>query len=223
MNSINNFTEKTILTNGKGATKPPKQILDNIWAFPPNRDILGGTAYFIMSHEGNILIDCPAYHEDNLQFLQQQGGVKYLFLTNRDGISKYIKQITQALNCQLVIQEQELYLLPGRRAHSFEAQYQLTSECELIWTCGYSPGSSCLYYQPLGGILFSGRHLLPNKNGKPAPLLLKKTFHWRRQLRHSELIYQRLEKSGLKYICPGANTGLLRGQGYFPVTEKVES
>lgn len=42
--------------------KPPRPILSRIFAFAPNRDSLGGTAYFIAQETGNILIDCPAWH-----------------------------------------------------------------------------------------------------------------------------------------------------------------
>ena len=32
--------------------KPPKAILNSLIAFPPNRDTLGGTSYFILRNEG---------------------------------------------------------------------------------------------------------------------------------------------------------------------------
>ncbi|AFZ46985.1 hypothetical protein Cyast_1014 [Cyanobacterium stanieri PCC 7202] len=217
MTPINNSTEKDQQTTKIATPKPPKLILDNIWAFPPNREILGGTSYLITNPSGNILIDSPPWHPQNIEFLQQQGGVKYLFVTNRDGISKHIGKIKQEFNCQLISQEQEVYLLPNLDAIAFEDEYSLTEHCQLIWTSGYSPGSSCLYYQGNGGVLFSGRHLLPTKEGKVAPLKLKKTFHWRRQQLNAQKVFDKIAPNPLAYICPGGSTGYLRGRGYVMV------
>lgn len=193
--------------------KPPKSIFNNIFAFPPNRDTLGGTSYLLIHPQGNILIDCPPWHNLNRQFCLDNGGVKYLFFTQRDGISKYVRLIQEELQCDLLIQEQEAYLLPNLNPIIFNDRYQIYDDCEVIWTSGYSPGSSCLYYNYEGGILFSGRHLLPTKEGI-TPLKLKKTFHWRRQLRNVNLLVDRFSDATLNYICPGANTGYLRGQGF---------
>ena len=60
------------------------QILDNIFAFAPNKDTLGGTAYLLIHPLGNILIDCPPWQELNRQFCLAQGEVKHLFFTSRN-------------------------------------------------------------------------------------------------------------------------------------------
>jgi glyoxylase-like metal-dependent hydrolase (beta-lactamase superfamily II) len=82
-----------------------------------------------------------------------------------------------------------------------------------IWTPGHSTGSSCLYWQQHGGVLFTGRHLLPDQQGNPIPLRLEKTFHWFRQLESVAQLRDRFSQDTLNYICPGANTGFLRGKG----------
>ncbi len=85
-------------------TKPPRAVFpnevpsggslrsdftqENIFAFPPNRDTLGGTSYFIVRNEGNILIDCPALDQTNQDFLEAHGGVRWFFLTHRGAIGK---------------------------------------------------------------------------------------------------------------------------------------
>ncbi len=216
MNPISNSTEKNTSSSNtlKTHVKSPRLILDNIFIFPPNRETLGGTSYLIIHPQGNILIDTPSWQEINYQFCQQQGGIKYLFLTQRDGISKAVKDIQSDFNCQLIIQEQEAYLLPNQNVISFENEYQLNDDCTLIWTAGYSPGSACLYYKKDGGVLFSGRHLLPIKEGKISPLKLKKTFHWRRQLKNVKLLCDRFSEENLSYICPSGNIGYLRGKKY---------
>jgi len=191
--------------------KPPRAVFDNIFAFPPNRDTLGGTAYLIVENEGNILLDCPAWDEANQNFLRSSGGVRWLFITHRGGIGK-TRQIQQTFECGVLIQEQEAYLLPGLRVTTFGHEFALSPSSEAIWTPGHSPGSSCLYYVGEGGVLFSGRHLLPNQLGEPVPLRTAKTFHWPRQLKSVQLLLDRFTPETLEYICPGANTGFLRGR-----------
>ncbi|MEB3308846.1 MAG: MBL fold metallo-hydrolase [Snowella sp.] len=193
--------------------KRPRLILEDVYAFPPNREILGGTSYFIVNKGGNILVDCPVWESGNQQFCTEQGGVKWLFLTHRGGISPVIQTIQQNLQCEVIIQEQESYLLPNITVNSFEQELELSSEIRLIWTSGHSPGSACLYWQSQGGILFTGRHLLPDQQGNPTPLRLSKTFHWGRQLANIEQICDRFSAQTLTYLCPGANTGFLRGKG----------
>ncbi|AFY49729.1 Zn-dependent hydrolase, glyoxylase [Nostoc sp. PCC 7524] len=192
-------------------TKSPRVVLQNIFAFPPNRDTLGGTSYFIVRNEGNILIDCPALDQINQDFLRSHGGVRWLFLTHRGAIGK-TAEIQQNFGCEVVIQEQEAYLLPGLTVTTFTQELILDDKTKVIWTPGHSPGSSCLYYSELGGILFSGRHLVPNQQGEPVPLRTAKTFHWPRQIKSLQALLENFTPETLQYICPGANTGFLRGK-----------
>ncbi|MBV8885760.1 MAG: MBL fold metallo-hydrolase, partial [Chroococcidiopsidaceae cyanobacterium CP_BM_RX_35] len=117
---------------------------NNTFAFPPNRDTLGGTSYLIVRNEGNILLDCPAWDETNQQFLQTAGGVRWLFISHRGGIGK-IKEIQSTFEkCEILIQEQEAYLLPGLKLTKFWQDFSINSCSRIIWTPGHSPGSSCL-------------------------------------------------------------------------------
>jgi glyoxylase-like metal-dependent hydrolase (beta-lactamase superfamily II) len=200
--------------------KPPRLIFEGIFAFPPNRDTLGGTAYLIVGSvtpepsrtPENLLIDCPAWNSVNQEFLQQQGGVRWLFLTHRGAIAK-AREIQQVFGCEIVIQEQEAYLLPGLTVTPFQQQLVLSPQTQAIWTAGHSPGSACLHSTAHGGILFTGRHLLPNAQGEPVPLRIAKTFHWPRQIQSLQRLRDRFTPQTLRYICPGANTGFLRGKG----------
>lgn len=193
------------------ATKPPRSVFETVFAFPPNRDIAGGTAYLILEADGNILVDCPAWDDATRSFLQQQGGVRWLFLTHRGAIGK-VKSIQQETGCEVLIQEQEAYLLPQMQITTFQQEFRLSPTSLAIWTPGYSPGSACLYHDRNGGILFTGRHLLPNQQGNPVPLRIAKTFHWLRQLRSLAALRDRFTPDTLQFLCPGANTGFLRGQ-----------
>ncbi|MGA9378839.1 MAG: MBL fold metallo-hydrolase [Phormidium sp.] len=192
-------------------SKLARAVLDTISAFPPNRDTLGATAYLIVENQTHILVDCPAWDHENQQFLQDQGGVSWLIITHRGGIGK-VKEIQAAFGCQILIQEQEAYFLPDLEVTTFGQEFHLTPQTQVIWTPGHSPGSSCVYSDTQGGVLFSGRHLLPNQQGLPVPLRTSKTFHWRRQLRSVALLRDRFSPDTLNYLCPGANTGFLRGK-----------
>jgi glyoxylase-like metal-dependent hydrolase (beta-lactamase superfamily II) len=184
---------------------------NSIFAFPPNRDTLGATSYFIITNAGNVLIDCPALEQINQDFLSLHGGVKWFFISHRGAIGK-AAEYQQILNCEILIQEQEAYLLPGSTVTTFTDEFTLNATTQIIWTPGHSPGSSCLYYREFDGVLFSGRHLLPNQHGEPVPLRTSKTFHWPRQLKSVKLLSDRLTPQTLTYLCPGANTGYLRGK-----------
>lgn len=202
------------ITSSPSNDKLPRQILPEILAFTPNRDTLGATAYLIVNKIGNILFDCPAGNEVNQQFIQAQGGIKTLIISHRGGIGKNVQQIQQTWGCQVILQEQEAYLLPEVEVTSFAKSLTISPDLELIWTPGHSPGSSCLFSSQHGGILFTGRHLLPKSPTEITPLRTPKTFHWHRQLNSIAALRDRFNTDTLQYILPGANTGYLRGKGY---------
>jgi hypothetical protein len=193
-------------------SKPAQQVLDSIFAFSPNRETLGGTAYLIVGNPWNILVDCPAWTPENQDFIAAHGAIAQIVITHRRGIGLHLPQMQQALGCQIAIQEQEAYLLPHLSLTTFQQRLALSDHSLLLWTPGYSPGSACFYDQRQGGILFTGRHLLPNQQGNPVPLRTAKTFHWPRQIRSVELLRQTFTSETLRFICPGANTGFLRGR-----------
>ena len=196
--------------------KTPRMVFDSIFAFPPNRHTLGATAYFILENDlpdqaNNILIDCPAWEESTQQFIQDQGGVRWLFLTHRGGIGQ-VAEIQKALDCEVVIQEQEAYLMPRLSVTPFQHEFVFSQTSRAFWTPGHSPGCACLHYSKYGGVLFTGRHLLPNPQGQPAPLRVSKTFHWSRQLKNVQRLLDEFNPETLSYLCPGANSGFLRGK-----------
>jgi hypothetical protein len=208
------MTVESILTNvsSNRVSKAPRQILNDLFAFSPNRETLGGTAYFIKQNSGNILVDCPIWDQTTQDFITDQGGIRYLFFTHRGGIGQKVKEMQQIFKFEAVIQEQEAYLLPEIEVKTFRDKIILTEICQGIWTAGFSPGSACLYCDLEGGILFSGRHLLPDPTGEIKPIRTDKTFHWQRQLRNVEKINNLFNCTNLKYICPGGNTGFLKGK-----------
>jgi glyoxylase-like metal-dependent hydrolase (beta-lactamase superfamily II) len=200
--------------------KLPHLVLTDIFAFAPNRDTLGGTAYFIVNNAGNILVDAPAWHGVNYDFMTSHGGVKQLIVTHRGGLGQ-TATIAKHLGCEVIIQEQEAYLLPNLPVTTYHQELAVADHCQLIWTPGHSPGSACLYVPALGGVLFTGRHLLPDQAMNPVPLKSSKTFHWPRQQRHVAKLKEQFPIDQLHYILPGASSGLLRGQGYIDVHQQI--
>lgn len=195
--------------------------LPNIYASRPNREALGGTAYLVTRSPqapANILIDCPAYSDEVRDRLHELGGVRWLLLTHRTAIgvpaskTNAVTAIANEFNCEVIIQEQEAYLLPHLKLTTFQHDLKLTPEIRVIWTPGHSPGSSCLYVEMHGGILFTGRHLLPDAEGRPVPQRQTNTFHWPRQLRSVEKLLADIPAPAPAWICPGAKLGALRGK-----------
>ena len=188
-----------------------RPILPGLFAFRPNRGTLGGTAYFIQAggEQPSLLIDSPAYSQENLDFLEAQGGVTLSFITHRGAIGE-TKKFHRHFGCTVVLQEQEAYLVDVLRLQTFEKTWS-SSFLEALWTPGHSPGSSCLLWKAQGGVVFSGRHLLPDARGYPVPLKTQKTFHWPKQIQQVQALLD--QWPDFQYLCPGAGTGLLRGKG----------
>jgi hypothetical protein len=114
-------------------SKLPRRVFDDsemshplIFAFPPNRETLGGTAYLIVEKTGNLLVDCPAWNETNQTFIHEQGGVRTLLITHRGAIAN-VKIIQQTWDCDVVIQEQEAFLVPGVKTTPFHFEWQIDS------------------------------------------------------------------------------------------------
>jgi glyoxylase-like metal-dependent hydrolase (beta-lactamase superfamily II) len=205
------------VSESRPSNRAPRQLLDNVYAFPPNRATLGGTAYFIVEKDAegnpaNLLIDTPAWDAETAAFIADLGGVAAWVLTHRAGHGA-VATVQNTLQAPILVQEQEAYLLPEvPHLRQYHRSYQLREDAEVVWTPGYSPGSACVYYRRHGGILFSGRHLLPDPHGRITPLRFAKTFHWPRQLAQVQALQQRFTTDPLAYVCPGANTGFLRGR-----------
>ncbi len=133
-------------------TKPPHQLTSGLYRFPPNRDTLGGTAYLLTLKQGDsVLIDSPPWNDHIQGWLATRGTIRWLCLTHRGGHSPQLKAIQAQLGCQIIVQEQEAYLLPHLNACQFREALNITEDLTAVWTPGHSPGSSCYYRKGQGG------------------------------------------------------------------------
>lgn len=191
-----------------------REILPEVYAFRPNRESLGGTAYLIKHPAGNCLIDCPA--PEQLEGFTES--VRWLIVTHRSAIGTpaasqgCLAKAQAALQCEIIIHEQEAYLTPHLAVTPWHTDWPLAPGLNLIWTPGHSPGSCCVFLDRADGILFSGRHILPTLQGELGPQRQTKTFHWRRQLQSCLKLLDVIPAPAPAWLCPGGNTGYLRGE-----------
>ena len=47
------------MTTTLEAGRPPQQLRDDLWLFPPNRDSQGGSAWWLDLEPEPVLVDCP--------------------------------------------------------------------------------------------------------------------------------------------------------------------
>lgn len=202
----------TLLSADLESGRPARQVREGLWLFAPNRDTQGGSSWLLAGERGDLLIDCPAWTQANLELLCGRGGGGTIVLTSRGGHGR-TRRFQEALGWPVLVQEQEAYLLPGvEQLHSFGREHQLAETVRLLWTPGPTPGSCVLHHGGPGWDgLFCGRLLQPLAPGVLAPLRQRRTFHWRRQLASLERLRAWLPAGSPAWIACGGGLGALRG------------
>lgn len=198
--------------------RPPREVRPGLWLFAPNRDTQGGSAWWLEQPGPDgaqgVLIDCPAWTEANLAFLQARGS-GCLVLTGRQGHGR-TRRVQEALDWPVLVQEQEAYLLPGvQRLQTFSVELELAAGLRLLWTPGPTPGACVLLAEagaPADALLFCGRLLSPLAPGLAGPLRTSRSFHWRRWLLSLERLRAWLPPEAPGWLASGAGLGALRGE-----------
>ena len=191
--------------------RPPQPVQGGLWAFAPNRDCQGGTAWWLEHADGALLVDCPAYTAANLTFLRQRRPGR-LLLTSREGHGR-ARRFQEALGWPVLVQEQEAYLLPGvQQLETFGAEWALSERLRLLWTPGPTPGACVLHAMGEADVLFCGRLLSPTGPGAAAPLRTARSFHWGRWQRSLERLKAWLPQESPNWIASGAGLRALGGE-----------
>ncbi|MEB3265792.1 MAG: MBL fold metallo-hydrolase [Cyanobacteriota bacterium] len=195
--------------------RSPRLVSPGLWLFAPNRDCQGGSAWWLETPVGSVLVDCPAITEANLAFMAERAGVGgWIVLTGREGHGR-LGRLQPVLPWPVLVQEQEAYLLPGLAGLvPFGRELAPAPGLRLLWTPGPSPGSCVLHATtPLAGDgLFCGRLLVPLPGGGVGPLRSRRSFHWPRQLASIERLCRWLPAGSPAWIASGAGLGALRGE-----------
>jgi glyoxylase-like metal-dependent hydrolase (beta-lactamase superfamily II) len=197
-------------------------VQEGLWLFAPSRESQGGSAWWLERQGGagsGVLIDCPAFHDANLAFLQSRPSGR-IVLTGREGHGR-LRRFQEALGWPVHVQEQEAYLLPGvQQLIGFGRQAELEPGLQALWTPGPSPGAAVLLAEQ-ASILFCGRLLSPLAPGQAGPLRTRRSFHWSRWLCSLETLRDWLPPTQPQWLASGAGLGALRGEALVPSARLV--
>ena len=160
--------------------RPPQEVAEGLWVFAPNRESRGTVSWLLRTRTGPVLVDVPDITQANVALLSRQGDGR-IVLTHRTAHGA-LRRLVQHLGWQVWIQEQEAYLLPTMALQTFGQEQELGNDLALYWTPGPTPGSCCLHWRGQQSVLFCGRLLQPQSNGRVAPVRTAHTFHWGRLL-----------------------------------------
>lgn len=148
----------------------PRRLEDNVWVLghPAPRNY-GALAYFIELPGGGVLVDLPKPSEEMFHWLEQHGGVRWLFLTHRDHMQHHDEFAARFPGCRRVMaaadagaSDMEVKLGSGRGPVLLDgtplAQEALAdTELAVIPQPGHTRGTQCLLYR--GHFFFTGDHL----------------------------------------------------------------
>ena len=205
------------MTTALEAGRPPQQLRQDLWLFPPNKDCQGGSSWWLEAEPEPVLIDCPPLTQASLTALQELAGSRSprILLTSREGHGR-LRRVQERLGWPVLVQEQEAYLLPNvSPLDTFAADHATISGLQMLWTPGPTPGS-CVIYAPSAELLFCGRLLTPLAPGRLGPLRHGRTFHWPRQLASLERLRAWLPPEARPALASGAGLGALRGEHLVP-------
>ncbi len=122
----------------------------------------GGSSYFLENSGGNWLIDAPRYVEHLVRRFEEQGGIRYIFLTHRDDVAdadKYAKRF----RADRIIHRLELSAQPdAERVIDGIAPFDLAPGFLAIPTPGHTLGHCALLARER--FFFSRDHIWWSRN-----------------------------------------------------------
>ncbi len=117
----------------------------------------GGSSYFVAHPQGNWMIDSPRYLAPLVRFIEQHGGLRYLFLTHEDDVAE-ADRYARRFGATRIIHRADLAAQPGAEWVIDGVEPVAASpDVLIIPTPGHTPGSMALLHSQR--YLFSGDHL----------------------------------------------------------------
>ncbi len=172
--------------------------------------MVGGTlqkSWWLDCDPEPLLIDCPEVSAGTIESLKRLCGQRSpkIFLTNRE--AHYgVTHLSKVLGWQVLVQEQEAYLLPQiNTLQTFGEEHELSSNLKILWTPGPTPGSCVLHASDPWNVLFCGRLLIPTKSQKLSAFPNRSSFHRAR--------YHKSLQSLLDWIPLNSSPALASGVG----------
>jgi len=173
---------------------PPKEMLPDVFAFPPNPDSFGGISYLIAGEKSSFMVDVPEYIEQNIEFIHSRPIPEFIFLTHRDDVAD-AEMFRESFGSKLIIHKSEKYVINSPDI-TFSEYYDVGGT-RIIHTPGHSPGSSSLFFRG-GRIMFTGDHITADR-GKPVAEDFSWTFDYELQLKSA----RKLLEYDFEYILAG--------------------
>ncbi len=134
-----------------------KEVLPGIYLIDKySLKSFGNSGYFVRHEKGNILVDAPEMQESDLAFIQENGGLSFIYITHIRAMGDACS-LKERFKAKIVIHEEDGKLMKGCTPDvTFTGEYQLYDDATIIPTLGYSHGSSSMLLKRDGGVLFCG-------------------------------------------------------------------
>ena len=157
----------------------PRRIEDNVWALgQPSTKNYGALSYFIELPAGGLLVDLPKPSDEVFRWLEEHGGVRWIFLTHKDHVQHHAEYAARFPGCRRIIGRAdvnkrqssfadatsavEIQLPPNAGPTTLDGEPLANdgfgdAELAVLPQPGHTPGTLCLLYR--GTYLFTGDHL----------------------------------------------------------------
>lgn len=157
----------------------PQRLEGEVWALgQPAARNFGAMAYFIERAGGGVLIDVPEPSEALFRWLEEHGGVRWLFITHHDHAQHHAEIKARFPQCTRILGEADVKRVGTKYAdRTADVEIKLpgtltpmtlegapiaddalaSADLIVLPQPGHTPGSLCLAYR--GRFLFTGDHL----------------------------------------------------------------
>ncbi len=132
----------------------PEHIADGVYYFGFNSPAsFGGKSYFIKSDSGNWMIDSPKFSPRLVKWIEENGGLQYIFLTHRDDIAECAAYAARFAAKRIIHKEDAEaqpdaeIIIEGSEGRSFDGGITVIPQA------GHTEGHCMLHYKRF---LFSG-------------------------------------------------------------------